>query len=324
MDDTASSFSTRSNAKRAAEQMIAKGTAPAVDYGIKPRDDGRFEIVWKAAAAAPISGEVEAEIAEAGIAADKPLAGGPALEDGHYSANPHLSINSDPSYTAPAATTTDEEAGFDPAAEAREVHDAWQAERAAPNAATADEAGTEPQPGAAASSASEPEPDPFPAGTYVKVRTGKRKTHTGHISHRIDEQHWRVRLLGAADGVTELASAAQLYRAEGEAPAPEEKKPANRQRRGGATGPQKASRSRYTIDPKAIASGKLPATAPVVTSAANPHYQKRFDELHKLAAASDWAAVRDYKVTGSNSYSKLVARYQQDLLALHAAWEAAQ
>jgi len=79
MDDTASSFSTRSNAKRAAEQMIAKGTAPAVDYGIKPRDDGRFEIVWKAAAAAPISGEVEAEIAEAGIAADKPLAGGPAL-----------------------------------------------------------------------------------------------------------------------------------------------------------------------------------------------------------------------------------------------------
>jgi len=64
--------------------------------------------------------------------------------------------------------------------------------------------------------------------------------------------------------------------------------------------------------------------APIVTSAANPHYQKRFDELHKLAAAGNWAAVRDYKVSGSNSYSKLVARYQQDLLALHAAWEAAQ
>ena len=73
-----------------------------------------------------------------------------------------------------------------------------------------------------------------------------------------------------------------------------------------------------------IAAGKLPDKAPVVTSAANPHYQKRFDELHKLAAAGDWAAVRDYKVTGSNSYSKLVARYQQDLLALHAASEAAQ
>jgi hypothetical protein len=40
-----------------------------------------------------------------------------------------------------------------------------------------------------------------------------------------------------------------------------------------------------------------------VTSAANPHYQKRFDVLHKLAAAGDWAAVRDYKVSGSCSGS---------------------
>jgi hypothetical protein len=48
MDDTASSFSTRSNAKRAAEQMIAKGTALTVDYDIKPRN-GRFEVVWKTA-----------------------------------------------------------------------------------------------------------------------------------------------------------------------------------------------------------------------------------------------------------------------------------
>jgi hypothetical protein len=44
MDPTASSFSTRSNAKRAAEQMIAKGTALAVDYNVKP-SNGRFEIV---------------------------------------------------------------------------------------------------------------------------------------------------------------------------------------------------------------------------------------------------------------------------------------
>jgi hypothetical protein len=29
--------------------------------------------------------------------------------------------------------------------------------------------------------------------------------------------------------------------------------------------------------------------------------------------------VRKNEVTGSNSYSKMVARYQQDLLALHAA-----
>ena len=89
----------------------------------------------------------------------------------------------------------------------------------------------------------------------------------------------------------------------------------NRERRRGRATP---------LTPAVIAAGKLPDKAPVVTSAANPHYQKRFDELHKLAAAGDWAAVRDYKISGSNSYSKLIARYRQDLLALHAAWEAAQ
>ena len=47
MDTTASSFTLRKNAKRASEAMIRKGTAPAVDYGIKPSDDERFEIVWK-------------------------------------------------------------------------------------------------------------------------------------------------------------------------------------------------------------------------------------------------------------------------------------
>jgi hypothetical protein len=29
--------------------MIANGTALAIDYGIKPRDNGRFEIIWKTA-----------------------------------------------------------------------------------------------------------------------------------------------------------------------------------------------------------------------------------------------------------------------------------
>src|SRR5215472_3562514 len=41
---------TRSNAKRAAEKMITDGTAPAIDYGIKPREDGRFEMAELAAA----------------------------------------------------------------------------------------------------------------------------------------------------------------------------------------------------------------------------------------------------------------------------------
>jgi hypothetical protein len=39
MDTTASSFTACKNAKRAAEKMIANGTAPAVDYGIERRED---------------------------------------------------------------------------------------------------------------------------------------------------------------------------------------------------------------------------------------------------------------------------------------------
>jgi hypothetical protein len=58
MDTTPSSFTARNNAKRAAEKMIANGKAPVIDYGIRPRDDGRFEIVWRTA---PTTGDVEAE-----------------------------------------------------------------------------------------------------------------------------------------------------------------------------------------------------------------------------------------------------------------------
>ena len=42
MDITGTSFTLRKNAKRAAEAMIRKGTAAAIDYGIKPGDDGRL------------------------------------------------------------------------------------------------------------------------------------------------------------------------------------------------------------------------------------------------------------------------------------------
>ena len=89
-DTTASSFTARNNAKRAAEKMIANGKAPAVDYGIRPRDDGRFEIVWKTA---PTIGEVEA------------------------STNPRLSVNEDPSYAPPNAGAEEAAAtGNEPAA----------------------------------------------------------------------------------------------------------------------------------------------------------------------------------------------------------------
>src|SRR5271168_5344922 len=76
MDTTASSFTLRKNAKRSAEAMIRKGTAPAVDYDVNPSDnDGRFEIVWKTAKTAPTTDEVETEIAKA--SADQPAAASP-------------------------------------------------------------------------------------------------------------------------------------------------------------------------------------------------------------------------------------------------------
>ena len=75
MHTTASSFTLRQNAKRAAEAMIRKGTAPAVDYDINPSSNGRFEIVWKTVKAAPTTDEVETEIAEA--SADQPAAASP-------------------------------------------------------------------------------------------------------------------------------------------------------------------------------------------------------------------------------------------------------
>src|SRR5580704_16566783 len=85
--------------------MIANGKAPAVNYGIRPRDDGRFEIVWKTA---PTTGEVGAEIATAATAA----------EDGHYNTNPRFSANEDPSDAPPNAGAEEAAAatGNEPAA----------------------------------------------------------------------------------------------------------------------------------------------------------------------------------------------------------------
>jgi hypothetical protein len=57
-------FTQRNNAKRAAERMIDKGTAPSIDYKLHEREDGRIEIVWKAGEA-PTTEQIEQEI-EAG------------------------------------------------------------------------------------------------------------------------------------------------------------------------------------------------------------------------------------------------------------------
>src|SRR3984957_17776114 len=98
------SFTLRKNAKRAAEAMIREGIAPAVDYGVKLSDDGRFGIVWKIATSAPTTDEVETEIAEA--SADQPAAALPT------------EAASQPAPAATESATTDAAPQPAPAAEA--------------------------------------------------------------------------------------------------------------------------------------------------------------------------------------------------------------
>jgi hypothetical protein len=282
MDSTASSFTLRKNAKRAAEAMIRNGTAPAIDYDINPSDNGRFEIVWKTAKAAPTTDEIEIEIAEASagqLAAASPTEAA--------------------SQRTPAAT--------EPATTEAATQRALEAETASQLAPVA----TEPVP-----ALSEPPPkNEWPAGTRVMVRQRKSWREATIIS-RLDPDHWRAEYLGGGSGMFREADI-RGYDPKCDAT------PAKQPRRAKATAPHKSSRSRYAIDPETIAAGRLPQKAPVVTSAANPHYQKHFDRLFGLAKAGDWDGVRSYEVKGSNSYSKMVARYRQDLLAVHAASDAA-
>jgi hypothetical protein len=250
MDSTASSFAARGNAKRAAERMIANGTAPAVNYDIRLREDERFEIVWNTA---PATGEVEAETAAAA----------PDREDGHYSSNPLLSINSDSNYMAPK-TETDE------------ISAATAYEPATSNAPASSETATD---------------DKWADGTRVMVRN-RRSWREAAIVGRLDRGYWRAEFPGGGSGMFKEADI-RTYDAERDA------KSAKQPGRARATDPKKAPRSRYRIDPEAIAAGRLPETAPAVTSATNPHYQKYFDRLFGLAKAGDWDAVRNYEVTGS-------------------------
>src|SRR5438552_9942386 len=207
MDTTASSFTARKNAKRAAEKMIANGKAPTVDYGIQPREDGRFEIVWKTASGI---GEVEAEIATAATAA----------EDGHYSTNPRLSVNEDPSDAPPNAG----------------------AEEAA--AAT----GHEPAASSLPASGAPERDNKWPDGTRVIVRNKPRSWSEATIYTRLDAEYWRGQYPSGRTGMFKGGDI-RAYDAERDA------KRAGQPGRARATGPRTASRSRYALDPAVIAAG---------------------------------------------------------------------
>ena len=181
MDTTASSFTLRKNAKRAAEAMIRNGTAPAVDYDISPSGNGRFEIVWKTVKAAPTSDEVETEIAEA--SADQPAAASPT----------EAASQPAPAATEPATT----DAASQPASEA---------EAASPPAPVATEA---------APALSEPAPNEWPHGTRVMVRKRKSWREAAIVS-RLDPNHWRAEYPGGGSGMFRGADI-RAYDAEGDA-----------------------------------------------------------------------------------------------------------
>src|SRR5437868_9800953 len=167
MDSTASSFTLRKNAKRAAEAMIRRGTAPAVDYCIKPSDNGRFEIVWKIAQAAPTTDEVEIKIAEA--SADQPVAPSPTQAASQRA----------PAATEPATTET------------------------APQRASEVEAASQPAPAATKPAAALSEPAPkneWSAGTRVMVRN-RKSWREATIITRLDPDHWRAGYPGGGSGM---------------------------------------------------------------------------------------------------------------------------
>ena len=248
MDATASSFTTRSNAKRAAEQMIAKGTAPTVDYGIKP-SNGRFEVVWKTALTAPEFAETaEAQTNQASKAEG---------ED----------------WPNTAATTEEVET------------------KIATVTASADEpaASGEPAPAEPAPVTTQPKPEnKWPNGTRVMVR--KRKSwREATIVSRLEPDYWRAEYPGGGSGMFQRADI-RAYDAERDA------KLGKQPRRVKATTPRKASLSSYAIDPEAIAAGTLPDKPPVVTSKANPHYQKHFDRLFR--PCQGWQLERGARLRG--------------------------
>jgi hypothetical protein len=117
------------------------------------------------------------------------------------------------------------------------------------------------------------------------VRTRKSWREATIISG-LDPDHWRAEYPGGGSGMFRQADI-RAYDPKRDATPPKQPQRAK------ATAPETSSRSRYAIDPEAIAAGRLPQKAPVVTSAANPHYQKHFDRLFGLAQAGDWDRVRN-------------------------------
>lgn len=83
-------------------------------------------------------------------------------------------------------------------------------------------------------------------------------------------------------------------------------------------GPAKTKTRGKRARAPALKPGEMPVK-PVITSAANKSYQGRVDKLAELAGAGDWAGVEAFVVNGVNTYAKVVIRYRDALVAAHRA-----
>ncbi len=300
-------FSTRSNAKRAAEKAIRDGSAPSIDYGIKPcaKHRYRFEVAWLTKGGTqevPTTEQVSAEIAMATTEADKPAS--------EHDSDPFVRIEAREQIAA--LGTTPEKYGFEapPVAEvlatAEEKADKEIAEAPADTPANA-------------SHGDQNMADRFPPGTRVIVDEGKRKRRSGTVHYRVDATSCRVKFDGPHPSA--LCRYSQLSLDDGSEALPSTVK-TERRARAAPSGDRKPSKN--TEMDAAAARGEMPVK-PIMTSKTNTaQYQPRFDKLEAMATAGDWDGVHAYEPKGINSYAKMVKQYRERLLAAHAAQQPAK
>ena len=275
----ATTFSTRSNAKREAEKAIRDGSAPSIDYGIKPsaNDRYRFEVVWLRKGGTeelPTTEQIETEIATTTAEVEAPAS------------DPFARIEAREQIEA--LGTTPEKYDFK-----------------VPTAETGP---------ANTSDGEEDMPDRFPPGTRVIVDEGKRKRRAGAVDYRVDVTSCRVKFDGPHPSV--LCRYSQLSLDDGSEPA---RAPAKTARRKSERQPGDRKPSKSAELDAAAARGEMPAKPIMTSPTNKAQYQPRFDKLEGMAKAGDWDGVRGYEVKGINSYAKMVAAYRDRLLTAHAA-----
>jgi hypothetical protein len=285
-------YTDRSNAKRAAEGMLRKGDAPALDYGIKGYTEGehagKFEIVWR------IGERDEAEAAAAEVITQE--------DDGAEKV-----ANDEPGEPAAEVLPKPDEAA--PTMAARYLE--WHADRIAalPQAAFKPKRTTLPLDEALAGVRAIGGFDarPWEKGerrflmiTFADASVVNVANDDGPAPHKSDKPK-------PITPTTAAKSAAGW-----EAP----QAASNGAATSGGAAKTKTRGKRASEAP--VKPGEMPAK-PVVTSEANQTYQKRLDELLELADAGDWDGVAGYEVKGVNTYAKMVRRYRDALLAAHRA-----